>query len=173
MHAGKSILKSFQERRPLPTAWTMHLSHNPVTIRIWGAHGKEDSQNGLNEHLGSAAHSHLPLFSDLHQTLLGEKLGGSKLHRKTEASRKHPSYSAIQVTFTCIKCPRGHKIWHASARRNNLKKIRKTEHPTHPKHLRTAAFPSTPYSSTDCTAPIMRPLCPQNWVENYRASLKK
>lgn len=44
MHAGKSIPKSFQERRPLPTARTMHLPHNPVTVHIWRAHGKDDSQ---------------------------------------------------------------------------------------------------------------------------------
>lgn len=141
MHAGKSILKSFQERRPLPIARTMHFPHNPVTIHIWGAHGKEDSQEQAEWTIWDQQHTLTYPLSQVSTTLFGEKLWGSKLHRKTEASRKHQSYGATQVTFTCTKCPRGHEIWHTSARRNNLKKKRENRAPHPSKAPENCCFP--------------------------------
>lgn len=97
MHAGKSIPKSFQERRPLPTARTMHLPHNPVTVHIWRAHGKEDSQEQAKWTIGNQQHTLAYPFSQVStRSCLGRNSGTESY--TTQEGRGFQKASVLQCS---------------------------------------------------------------------------
>lgn len=144
MHAGKGLM-SFQERCPLLTARTMHLSHNIITVHIWGTYGKRTIKNRLNELYGVSSTPLSARFLRSSSGPAGEKLQGRKLkhlessrgigrQRLPEGSRTTHIYNTIQMTFTYRKCSRSCEIWHYPATGN---KKQTWKQPTHPKRKKS------------------------------------
>lgn len=159
MHAGKGLM-SFQERCPLLTARTMHLSHNIITVHIWGTYGKRTIKNRLNELYGVSSTSLSARFLRSSSGPAGEKLQGRKLkhlessrgigrQRLPEGSRTTHIYNPIQMTFTYRKCSRSCEIWHSPATGN---KKQTWKQPTHP---RTGTLLSTVLPIADSRATLI------------------
>lgn len=154
-------LKSFQERCPLPTARTMHLSYNIITVHIWGTYGKRTIKNRLNESYGVSSKPLSARFLRSSSGPAGEKLQGRKLkhlessrdtgrQRLPEGSRTTHIYNTIQMIFTYRKCSRSCEIWHSSATGNKKQTWKQPTHPRTGTLLSTVLPHSRQQSNADC-----------------------